>query len=233
MSSSLRVSVWLAGLMLLAAVAGLAIRLSPASPDKRPAFALAEIVPRQFADWREQVASQAEVVNPQAQQLLDKLYSQTLTRVYVNSKGQKIMLSLAYGDDQRGELQAHKPEVCYPAQGFNVLTNEATVLDTPYGPIQGRRLETRQGARREPVSYWFTFGNTAVGGKFERRLVEIRLGLTGQVPDGLLFRVSSIDPVSRRAFQLHEEFVSAMLSAATPEARLRLSGLGALETDRP
>lgn len=220
---------WLAGLMLLAASAGLAIRLSPTAPENRAPFSLEDIVPRQFADWREQPASRAEVINPQAQQLLNKLYSQTLSRVYVNAKGQQIMLSLAYGDDQRGELQAHKPEVCYPAQGFNVLSNEPTVMATPFGSIQARRLETRQGARREPVSYWFTFGDTAVGGKFERRLVEIRLGLTGQVPDGLLFRVSSIDPVSRRAFQVHQDFVAAMLSAVTPAARLRLSGLGPRE----
>ena len=27
---------------------------------------------------------------------------------------------MAYGDDQRGGLQAHRPEVCYPAQGFKL-----------------------------------------------------------------------------------------------------------------
>lgn len=49
-----------------------------------------------------------QVVNPQTQELLDKLYSQILTRTYVNAKGYRIMLSLAYGSDQRGALQAHK-----------------------------------------------------------------------------------------------------------------------------
>ena len=29
---------------------------------------------------------------------------------------------MAYGDDQRGGLQAHRPEVCYPAQGFKVTS---------------------------------------------------------------------------------------------------------------
>jgi len=49
---------------------------------------------------------------------LDKLYSQILNRVYVNATGYRIMLLLAYGSDQHGSLQADKPEVCYPAQGF-------------------------------------------------------------------------------------------------------------------
>lgn len=225
MSSSVRVSLWLACCMLAAAVAGMMVRLSPTAPGQRPSFSLEETVPRQFGDWHEQVSGRVEVINPQTKQLIDKLYSQTLSRVYVNSKGQQIMLSLAYGGDQRGELQAHKPEVCYPAQGFNVLSNETAMITTPDGVIEGRHLETLQGTRREPVSYWFTFGDTAVAGKFERRMVEIRLGLTGQVPDGLLFRVSSIDPVSRRAFQIHQDFVSALLSAVPAEARARLSGL--------
>ena len=58
------------------------------------------------------------MVNPQTQELLDKLYSEVLTRVYVNASGYRIMRSLAYGFDQRGAMQAHMPEVCYPAQGF-------------------------------------------------------------------------------------------------------------------
>lgn len=218
--------------MLLASVAGWVIRLSPAAPDQRASFSLEEIVPHQFGEWRE-VTGRVELINPQTQQLIDKLYSQTLSRVYVNAKGQQVMLSVAYGGDQRGELQAHKPEVCYPAQGFNLISNEEAAFSTPYGQIHGRRLETRQGTRREPVSYWFTFGDTAVAGKFERRMVEIRLGLTGQVPDGLLFRVSSIDAVSHRAFQLHENFVGELLVAVPPEVRMRLSGLASAPPPPP
>src|SRR6267378_4531886 len=90
------------------------------------------------------------------QALLDKLYSQILTRTYVNSAGYRIMLSLAYGSDQRGSLQAHKPEVCYPAQGFALQANEAASIATSYGAIPVRRLLTSLGARKEPVTYWFT-----------------------------------------------------------------------------
>lgn len=215
--------------MVVSAMMGLWVRLSPSQPGQQAPFSLEEIVPKAFGDWREQPPGRVEVVNPQTQQLLNKLYSQTLTRFYVNAKGQQVILSLAYGDDQRGDLQAHQPEVCYPAQGFTVVSSAAAVISTPYGAIQGRHLETkkvsRQGTHFEPVSYWLTFGDTAVVGQFQRRMVEIRLGLTGQIPDGLLFRVSSIDPVSPRAFALHQEFVSAMLGAVTPAARVRLSGL--------
>ena len=94
------------------------------------------------------------------------------------------MLSLAYGDDQRSDLTAHKPEVCYPAQGFQLHSNSEDELTTPFGRIAVRRLNTSLGARREPVTYWFTVGDRAIRSKFDQRIVEVRLGLTGQIPDG-------------------------------------------------
>ena len=211
--------------MALASVAGIAARPSARVADAGPKFLLEQVVPRHFGDWRELPQVGAYVVNPQTKELLDKLYSQILTRTYVNSAGYRIMLSLAYGDDQRGDLQAHKPEVCYPAQGFALHSNEDAQVITPYGAIAGRRLSTSLGQRREPVTYWFTVGDTAIKNKLQHRMVEIRLGLTGQVPDGLLFRVSSIDDAPERAFQVHGAFVTDLLRSVDSSNRVRLSGL--------
>lgn len=187
---------------------------------------LAMIVPKQFGDWREEPQRVVQVVNPQAQELLDKLYSEILTRVYVNAAGYRVMLSLAYGTDQRGSLQVHKPEVCYPAQGFVVKQNEPAILSTRFGPIPVRRLYTTMSDRHEPVTYWLNVGDEAVQGALQKRLVEIRLGLTGRIPDGMLFRVSSIDADKARAYRYQEEFVNDLLESVTPSARKRLSGLG-------
>ena len=184
------------------------------------------MIPKQFGDWREQPQFFAQVINPQTQELLDKLYSQILARTYVNSGGYRIMLSLAYGSDQRGSLQAHKPEVCYPAQGFALQRNEAGILPTTFGDIPVRRLFTTMGPRQEPVTYWFTVGNTAVQGKTQKRLVDLRYGLTGRIPDGMLFRVSSIDPDQTRAYDMQSEFVKQLLQSVSPAERKRLSGLG-------
>jgi EpsI family protein len=226
-ASSLRVPVVLACLMGLAAVGGIAARPAPKAHDAAPRYVLETMVPRQFGDWQELPQQRVQVVNPQTQQLLDKLYSQILTRVYVNSQGYRVMLSIAYGEDQRGggDLQAHKPEVCYPAQGFKLLSNDAGELHTPYGDISTRRLSTVLGQRKEPVTYWFTVGDTAVKNKFEQRMVEMRLGLTGQLPDGLLFRVSSLDDTPDRAFQAHDAFVVDLLGTLPRTDRTRLSGL--------
>ena len=177
-----------------AAVAGFAARPSAKAADRGNAIVLETAVPRGFGEWTELPDQTSQVVNPQTQELLDKLYSQVLTRTYVNKQGYRIMLSMAYGDDQRGGLQAHRPEVCYPAQGFKLGTDRGRHRWRPASAsIDVRRLTTTLGARDEPVTYWLTVGDQVIKNKFDKRIAEIRLGLTGQIPDGLLFRVSSID----------------------------------------
>ena len=110
----------LAALMCGASVASIGIRHS-ATPVRRSwASCSRPAVPESFGDWIALTGQPAQVVNPQTKALLDSLYSQILTRTYVHKDGYRIMLSMAYGDDQRGGLQAHRPEVCYPAQGFKV-----------------------------------------------------------------------------------------------------------------
>lgn len=227
MVSRLRIAAVLATLMCSASVI-LAFAPQPkALADRReaPSILLEQAIPRQFGEWRLDPAQAVLVVNPQTQQLLDKLYGQVLTRTYVNPNGYRIMLSVAYGNHQRGAMQAHKPEVCYPAQGFNLLHSESAEIGTPYGAIPGRRMSTNKGSHFEPVTYWFTLGEQAVRSRFEQRMGEIRATLTGQIPDGLLFRVSSIDTDTKRAYSEHDRFVTDLLGATATADRVRLSGL--------
>src|SRR6185295_12258569 len=194
-----------------------------------PPISLEAMIPTQFGEWREDQQRAVQVVNPQIQEMLDKqIYSQILTRSYVNSDGYRIMLSLVYGTDvrARGSLQAHKPEACYAAQGFVIRSNEAGLLATASGSIPVRRLFATLGPRQEPLIYWFTVGGTAVQGTLEKRLVDLRYAFTGRIPDGMLFRVSSIDADQAAAYQMQELFVNQLLHAVSPVERARLSGLG-------
>jgi EpsI family protein len=211
--------------MLLASVGAIVARPTSKVSAVPPAISLDATVPRQFGEWRELPQRHAQVVNPQTQELLDRLYSEVLTRVYVNTGGYRVMLSLAYGSDQRGALQAHKPEVCYPAQGFVLRSSEPGLLSTPYGDIPVRRLFTTMGARQEPLTYWFTVGDRAVQGTTHKRIVELSFALTGRVPDGMIFRVSSIDADQPRAFRMQEQFVNQLLQSVPAAERKRLAGL--------
>jgi EpsI family protein len=222
-------AVLLTALMGAGAATGYATRPGAKQAIKKNSeFSLEQVVPQSFGDWQMVRSNGNTVVNPQTQEILDKLYSQVLTRSYVNSKGYVIMLSLAYGDDQRGGLQTHRPEVCYPAQGFKLAQEQSVDIETSFGKIAGKRLDTQLRNRHEPLTYWLTVGSRPITSDFERRLTEMRLALTGQIPDGLLFRISSIDPDINPAgaWRQQAEFVEALLSAVPEKDRRRLSGLG-------
>jgi EpsI family protein len=210
----------------MACVAGAtgAARMALAEGRKASPPQLTRIVPSQFAGWRE-LPTAPSVVNAQTQEMLQSIYNEILTRAYAAGDGYQVMLSIAYGGDQRGMLRAHKPEVCYPAQGFKLLEVTDSALDTEFGRIPTRTLRTVLGPRNEPVMYWFAYAGRNSGSAWERRLQALRLTLTGQVPDGLLFRVSSIDADAARAWQRQGDFVRALLGACTPVARSRLAGL--------
>ncbi|MEO5881981.1 MAG: exosortase-associated protein EpsI, B-type [Caldimonas sp.] len=217
----------LAALMCGASVASIGIRQSASRPAHGLGIQLETDVPRTFGDWSMAIQP-AQVVNPQTQALLDSIYSQVLTRTYVHKDGYRIMLSMAFGDDQRGGLQAHRPEVCYPAQGFKVSSLVEGALNTNFGPIEVRRLTTNLGARKEPVTYWLTTGDQVIRNTWDKRFAQIKFAFTGQIPDGLLFRISSIDEEPARAFAMQQRFAADMISAVDADKRRKLSGLGTL-----
>lgn len=221
-----RTALILALLMVAASIAACVAKPTAMLAKERPEISLETMIPASFGDWREEPLSHMQVVNPETQELLDRLYSQILDRVYVDESGHRIMLAIAYGNSQHRSLEAHKPEICYPAHGFTVHTNEAHRLETGFGDIPVRRLFTSLQSRTEPVTYWFTVGDFAVQGTTQKRLIDLRYGLTGRIPDGLLFRVSSIDPDPARAYEVQDRFVHQLLQALTAEERLRLAGLG-------
>jgi EpsI family protein len=220
-STSYLVAFLMAGASICAIVARPDIKVSA----ERPPIILESAIPRAFAGWRPEPHAYTKVVNPEAKELLEKLYSQVVSRIYVNDLGYRIMLSVAYGGDQLGSLRAHEPEVCYPAQGFTVHTNEEGVLPTSFGDIAVRRLYTTLGSRKEPVTYWFTVGDRAVLGRTQKRWIDLRLGLTGRIPDGLIFRVSSLDSDPVNAYRMQAKFVNELILEVSPEVRRRLAGL--------
>ena len=81
-----------------------------------------------------------------------------------------------------------------------------------------------KGNRNEPITYWVTIGNKAVLPGFDQKLQQLRYGLTGSVPDGILVRVSSISPDEGRAYRLQTIFIQDMLSTIGTKERVRLIG---------
>jgi EpsI family protein len=227
MKSQVRVTRrWAIGAALLAAAAaGAALRPTRLLAEHRPLLDLEAIVPARFGGWRatdDLLPVQAGLDLPAG---VDRIYSQVLARSYVDEDGRRIMLSIAYGGDQRNDrMQAHRPEFCYAAQGFEVRPVRDERLLVTAGSIPVRRLIAQRAARREPITYWITIGNRAARPGLERKLAQLRFGLTGTIPDGMLVRVSSLDSDTTSGYALHDRFVRDLLVSLPPLVSTRLLG---------
>ncbi|TXI41199.1 MAG: EpsI family protein [Nitrosomonas sp.] len=225
MRKSIIVSIFLGILMVSSGALTKALTPTKKIADQQERIDLEIMIPAEFGDWRVDKSIIPLQVDAETQAMLDKIYNQTLSRTYVNSIGERIMLSVAYGGDQSDNLAVHKPEVCYYAQGFEIMKTYADELLTQYGKLPIKRLLAVKGYRNEPITYWVTVGNKAVLPGIDEKLQQLKYGLTGNVPDGMLVRVSSISSDKDKAYQLQTIFIQDLLSSVNTGERIRLIGV--------
>lgn len=220
----------LAGLMMAASVFAVVLRPTHKVADQGQKVNLETMVPTAFGDWKIDSTLVPIQVSPDVQAELNKIYNQTLARTYVNSRGERIMLSIAYGGDQSDSLSAHLPEGCYGGQGFAIQEKSRSDLSTLFGNIPVARLIATKGSRVEPITYWIVAAGTASGSSWDIKLAKLTYSLRGRVPDGMLVRISSISQDAKDAYALQSQFSEAMLSSLTIEDRRRMIGsVGALQ----
>lgn len=216
----------LIGLTMLAA-AGLALALTPRLKltGQVQQISLDAMIPKQFGNWELDETVAPLMVSPDVKALLDKTYNQTLTRTYINNKGERIMLSIAYGGDQSYSTQVHRPEMCYPAQGFQVGSMSKGFIDIGGVKLPVMKLVATLGQRVEPITYWVMIGDVAVRGNWEQHIARVKYGLTGEIPYGILIRVSTISANESQAYRIEERFVRDMLGAVPVRYRKTLTGI--------
>ena len=177
---------------------------------------LADVVPRTIGPWSISSVS-GMVVATQDQAAPAEGYDQLLTRVYRADGLPTIMLLLAYGSTQGGSLQLHRPETCYPGQGFRLSDFTDVELDLGADrPVDARKFTAQRDDRVERLTYW-----TRISNRFPRNTAEeygsiIASIFRGYVPDGLLVRISA----------LGEDFPAIDLALAR-FARTMIEGTGA------
>ena len=201
-----------------------AFRPSVKVADSSPLGSLEASIPKRFGDWRVDDSLPVVLPSPDVQAKLDRIYNQVLSRTYVDSRGRHIMLSMAYGGDQSDGTTAHKPEICYPAQGLEIVFNRTGTMRVDERELPVRRLRARMGARHEPITYWIVVGDQAVTSATGMKMAQLRYGVRGLIPDGILVRVSSLDRDADVAYRRHEEFVRALVASLEPPMRQRLLG---------
>ena len=200
-----------------------------AAPFLRPtaevsSLDLEAMIPARFGDWTVEPDAEPVAAAADVQANLDRLYKQIVARTYVNSQGERMMLTVAYGGDQSDALKAHRQEVCYRAQGFQIQSLERDRFDSSGRSIPVTRMLAVRGERSEPVTYWFTMGDRVVLGRLERLKVQLQNGLRGRVPDGMLVRVSSLSHDPGAAFAAQDAFMAGLIGTVPAQQASRLVG---------
>ena len=219
---------WLVSSLAALAMVGAAAATPVLKPvPTREPIDLERALPASFGEWR--LDPETEPVAPTAdvKAKLDLIYSQILSRTYVNDAGERMMLTVAYGGDQSDALKAHRQEACYAAQGFDIhgLAHGSTSLAGRTIPVT--RMVAVRGERVEPVTYWFTMGDRVVLGRIERLRVQIESGLAGRIPDGMLVRISSLSPDAPSAFAAQSRFAQTVFGNVSTVDAPRFIGGGA------
>ena len=212
----------LMGLGFLAAAGTAAARMPNVPIDYLGKRKLEDIVPKTFGDWRFQTAS--GLVVPTEDQMSNAIYSQLLTRVYTAGDNGLVMLLIAQSAAQNGIVQIHRPEVCYPAGGFEL--SPITPIEIDLGPkrIMANSLQAVSDRRDEQIIYWTRVGNHFPTSWAEQRWAVARDNLHRKVPDAVLVRMSTIGMEPAAARTLLAEFGQQLLEAMAPSARSVLIG---------
>lgn len=206
------------------ATAGLAYALKPHNKlNLLAGRKMADIVPAAFGGWTSQ-GDNGEVTPETAGKLAARLYNEIVSRTYTQAAtGAQVIMLIAYGTTQSELLQLHRPEACYPAVGYRLVSNVAAPI--PVGTLQvpGRRIVAEMSDHYERIVYWTRVGEfLPISGSGQRK-AQLQSAFRGYVPDGALFRFSSLKP-DATAFDLLDKFVSELVMTVAPANRAPLLG---------
>ncbi len=209
----------------LLAAAGAAAALTPRRRVilLAPGRELETIVPRRIGSWHA-VPSDLFVLPKTKNSLSDKLYNQTITRLYQSPDALPVMLVMAYGQTQNDALQLHRPETCYAAVGFQISTSAISSVALPGGALPVRELTATAEGRVEPIVYWTRIGDSLPTTGQEQRWMKLDQQLAGIVPDGILVRMSTVGEPTPATFAALRAFGAAMVAAIAPADRAVLIG---------
>ena len=223
---SILIASTMATAMLAAAV--IAVAITPRTLKVVTAPHFESTVPLQFAGWTRRQDNIVQIgVSESAETTFDKPYNEILMRTYVSSRGEEVMLALAWGQLQRQDIKVHRPDGCYKAQGYEVLRWERGVPVSVAGrsePVPAVRMLAAGRGNLEVVTFWIRIGSTYGGDGIATRWYMLKEGLDGRIPDGILVRASqrirSLDDLAKSQAIL-EKFLTD-LTIAIPQPTLAL-----------
>eukprot|EP01037_Dinobryon_pediforme_P011244 gene11244-11329_t len=197
-------------------------------------------VPQRLGPW--QVAARDGLVTAPSDELSARLYDQILTRIYRVDRGwgagapepvteptaesasglarlPDVALLVAYGRGQDTDVQLHRPDACYPAQGFALSDPQALPIRFAGHIVPAQIVTARRDDLVQQVVYW-----TRIAGMFppdsasERRVI-VRENLAGRMPDAVLVRISVDLPERTEAVAAVLGFIGRLSAMLPPDGR--------------
>ena len=193
--------------------------------DTNNTFSINEIIPENFRGWKHIKNQDGLIINPIIEAEVNKLYKETLSRIYKHDNGSMIMLSIAYGVNQSDEFALHYPEVCYPVHGFEIISSNKDILDAGYKKIPVKKLFTKNKDRIEHVLYWTLIGEHVSQSGLGTKISQLKYGLNGLIPDGLIFRISTINTDADMALRNQTDFVQDLVKDISTKNKSRIIGV--------
>lgn len=206
-----------------ASVAGVAAARQPSrNVDYLGKAKLEDVLPEKVGRWT--FVSNSGLVVPPEDQLARALYSQLLTRTYMDEAGNGIMLLVAQSGSQSGILQIHRPEFCYTAGGYTLTPSVPHPVQLPGRELPALSISATREARTEQIVYWTRIGNHLPTSWTQQRLAVAMDNLKGYIPDAVMVRVSTYGNDKPLAFADVDEFIRALMAKVTPQVRRVLIG---------
>ncbi|WP_114227933.1 MULTISPECIES: exosortase-associated protein EpsI, V-type [Sphingomonas] len=204
--------------LLFAGSAGIAFARQPRQPiDYLGKTKLDKLIPNRIGEW--EFASTSGLVVPPEDALSAALYSQMLTRTYTHADEPPIMLLIAQSAGQTGVLQIHRPEFCYPANGFQLTPITPRPIAVNGSTFAANQLTATQPGRTEQILYWTRVGEVMPPTWAAQKMAVAVANLKGEIPDAVLVRISTIDPDQEAAFNRLQRFVAAMVGSLPADRR--------------
>ncbi len=170
------------GLMLLTGIASWWLLLRPAVEHDAAVF---DALPTELNGWRSVDLAIDEAVS-------DILAADhNVQRAYLHPLGYQIFVYVGYYGTERGGTPEHTPDICYPAQGWQIVESMIQRAGGQ-GGFDLREFVVEQAGERRLVHYWYRTGSqsglTSVVGLRLRHVVD---RMTENRGDGALVRLST------------------------------------------
>ena len=128
-------------------------------------------------------------------------------REYRNGQGGVVTLYTAYFDARYGGT-AHNPDVCYPAQGWEIVERSRGAVHREGNSIEFTRMVIQKGLAKELVLFYFQIGDRTMPELSHYRLTAIVQGILFNKIGGTIVLMSApIEQTVERTYAEETEFL--------------------------